>query len=160
MLKHVNVVFSSWRSTRPRPCWTTTRSGTSPTRRRRTRSRRTATASRRVKTMTRTTIECTLTHTYIRSNPPSSPWTGPPNQLLTPQQHSRADEEQRSCAHTQNHQGQFIHTEPSSASILSFLVTWTVTSPLHFLFSTETCSFTFLLLPEENSVNTYPGLCV
>lgn len=61
------LCLCSWRSTRPRPFWTTTRSGTSPTQRRRTRSKRTATASRRVKMTMRTTTERVRTRSALPS---------------------------------------------------------------------------------------------
>lgn len=68
----IALCLCSWRSTRPRPFWTTTRSGTSPTQRRRTRSKRTATASRRVKMTMRTTTERVRTRSALPSLLPLS----------------------------------------------------------------------------------------
>lgn len=127
-LKVCALCFSSWKSMRPRSCWTTTHSGIFPTQRRRMRSRRTVTALRRVKTTMRTTTECWHMHTHAHTHmlnlhlPPNGLAAYP---LLTPQQHSRATtEEQQHLAHrtqTQTTTGDSLYTQ--SAHLLPFFLT-------------------------------------
>lgn len=107
----------------------------------------------------------TYTHTHTRTHsqlpvPPN--WSGhPPTPEPTAAPKSlNLGAATRCLPHTQNHRGQFVHMEPSSTSISSFTITWTVTpAPLLPLFYKDL----FIHFPspaEGKSVNTYTGPCV
>lgn len=94
------------------------------------------------------------THKHTHAQPllhPPPHWLAT-HPLLTPQRHSRVtNEERQTCArraqthrtHTESPGTVYTHTEPFSPFILSLQWRGLWPRPFQFLFSTETCSFTF-----------------